>query len=327
MVPLLKVKFNFALINSFLKVFQSIHAYHPQERTIVTLGTFDGVHIGHKKILERLVQSAAENHCESLILTFFPHPRMILNGNSDVKLLNTIDEKRILLEQAGIDNLIIHPFDTTFSNLSAEEFVKDILVETFNIQKIIIGHDHRFGKGRSADINDLISFGLRYGFDVEQIDAQEINDVSVSSTRIRNALIDRDISLANKYLGYKYILTGVVIEGKKLGRTIGYPTANISIAEDYKLIPKQGVYVVRSIIDGAIVHGMMNIGTNPTVGGTTRSIEVHYFDFNHNLYGKSIQVSFLKRLRDEQRFDSLDKLKQQLADDQELSFEFINSSS
>ena len=300
-----------------MKIFRSINDFKTNgyAKTIVTLGTFDGVHIGHKKIIEKLIHSAKTSDCESLILTFFPHPRMVLREKSEIRLLNTLEEKIILLENTGLDNLIIHPFDENFSRLTAEVFVADILVAKFNIKKIIIGHDHRFGRNRTADINDLIVFGEQYGFEVEQISAQEINEVSVSSTKIRTALQEGNIRLANQYLGYDYFLNGIVVEGKKLGRTIGYPTANIAIAEDYKLLPKIGVYAVKSEIADTTVFGMMNIGTNPTVGGTALSIEVHFFDCNTDLYGQRLKISMLHFVRDEQKFGSLDLLKAQLAQD------------
>jgi riboflavin kinase/FMN adenylyltransferase len=307
-----------------LKVFNSISEFAPNTPTIVTLGTFDGVHIGHKKIIERLIGSAAASECESLVLTFFPHPRMVLQDQSEIKLLNTINERSQLLEKTGLDNLVIHPFNKEFSRLTAEEFVKDILVDSFNLKKIIIGYDHRFGRNRTANIDDLIRYGEIYGFEVEQISSQEINDVSVSSTKIRNALIEGEIELANTFLGYPYFLTGKVVRGKQIGRTIGYPTANIDVCESYKLIPKQGIYVVSSVIDDAIVYGMMSIGTNPTVGGTEQTIEVYYFDFDRDIYGLEIQVSILHRLRDEETFDSLEALKSKLEEDQRLSFEFLS---
>lgn len=298
-----------------LKIFHSIADFNAAKKTIVTLGTFDGVHVGHKKIIEKLVQNAETRDCESLILTFFPHPRMVLQEKSEIKLLNTLAEKIQLLENTGLDNLIIHPFDEAFSRLSAEEFVSEILVGKFNIQKIIIGHDHRFGRNRTADINDLIGFGEIYGFEVEQISAQEINAVSVSSTKIRTALHEGNIELANRYLGYDFFLSGTVVTGKQLGRTIGYPTANLNISEDYKLLPKIGVYAVKSIFEGKTFFGMMNIGHNPTVGGTELTVEIHYFDFDHDLYEQRIEVSILHFLRDEQKFGSLDLLKAQLAQD------------
>ena len=309
---------------SLLKIFNSIQAFHSNKKTIVTIGTFDGVHIGHKKILERITHSAQSMGCESLVLTFFPHPRTVLQENSTMKQLNTIEEKSMLFANASIDNLIIHAFDKAFSRLTAEEFVKRVLVDIFNIQKIIIGHDHRFGKNRTANINDLIAFGEIYNFDVEQISAQEINDVSISSTKIRNALLEGNITLANDYLGYNYTLTGAVVKGKQLGRTIGYPTANLNIVEDYKLIPENGVYIVKSIIDNVLVFGMMNIGVNPTVNGTVQTIEIHFFDFDKDLYNQKITIEILQRIRAEQKFESLDALKSQLAIDKKTSLAFIS---
>ena len=306
-----------------MEIFRSIQEFSSDAKTIVTLGTFDGVHTGHKSILEKLMNSSKSSGCESVVLTFFPHPRMVLQQNTDIKLLNTIEEKALLLKGYGVDNLIIHPFDHAFSRLTAEEFVKEILVDKLNICKIIIGHDHRFGRNRTADINDLIAYGNEYGFEVEQISALEINHVSVSSTKIRNALMEGNPETANKYLGYPYFITGVVVTGRQLGRTIDFPTANISVPEDYKLIPAGGVYVVSSPIGGRIVYGMMNIGTNPTVGGTTSSIEVFYFDWDDDLYGQQLQVSIYYRMRDEIKFPSVNELKVQLEKDREIALEYI----
>ena len=307
-----------------LKIFHSINDFSSTKKTILTLGTFDGVHIGHKKILKKLTQNTENQKYESLVLTFFPHPRMVLQEHSDIKLLNTIDEKIDLLEKIGIENLVIHPFDEAFSRLTAEEFVSNILVDRFHIQKIIIGHDHRFGRNRTANIDDLIAYGKEYGFEVEQISVQEINDISVSSTKIRNALLEGDMALANDYLGYNYFLTGSIIQGKQLGRTIGFPTANLKIEENYKLIPQNGVYIVKSIIDGQSVFGMMNIGFNPTVDGQKQSIEIHYFDFNADLYNQKISVSILQRIRSEQKFESVDLLKEQLEKDKKTALAFLN---
>lgn len=282
------------------------------------------MHIGHKKILERITQNTENGKYESLVLTFFPHPRMVLQEKSEIKLLNTIAEKTKLLEATGIENLIIHPFNESFSRLTAEEFVHSILVDQFQIQKIIIGHDHRFGRNRTANIDDLIAFGAEYGFEVEQISAQEIQDVSVSSTKIRKALDEGNMALANDYLGYDYFLSGEVVKGKQLGRTIGFPTANIQIGEDYKLIPKIGVYAVKAIVDQKEVFGMMNIGFNPTVNGQKQTIEVHLFDFDEDIYGKQIEVSLLKYLREEQKFGSVDLLKEQLNQDKLNALAFVN---
>lgn len=313
--------------NKPLKIFNSILKFTPNKPTIVTIGTFDGVHVGHKKILEKIIQNTNNSDYESLVLTFFPHPRTVLQTGTEMKQLNTIDEKSNLIEKAGIDNLVIHPFDKEFASLSAEEFVKKVLVGIFNIQKIVIGYDHRFGKNRTADINDLIAFGNQYNFEVEQISAEELNEVAVSSTKIRNALNDGNIELANSFLGYSYAITGMVVQGKQLGRTIGFPTANISINEDYKLIPNSGVYVVECKIENQSYFGMMNIGTNPTVENTNQKqkLEVNIFDFDQDVYGKSINISFLKRIRSEQKFGSLDALKAQIANDKVTSLHFIES--
>lgn len=309
---------------AILKIFNSILDFSTTKKTILTLGTFDGVHFGHRKILERVLQNAENNKYESLVLTFFPHPRMVLEKKSNIKLLNTISEKTDLLEKIGIQNLVIHPFDESFSRLTAEEFVRSVLVDQFNIHKIIIGHDHRFGKDRTANIDDLIRFGKQYGFEVEQISVQEINEISVSSTKIRKALSEGNMTLANKYLGYNYFLTGTVFKGKQLGRTIGFPTANLKIKEDYKLIPKNGVYIVKSIIDQKIVFGMMNIGFNPTVAGEDLSIEIHYFDFSSDLYDQEISVSILHYIRPEEKFNSVDLLKVQLEKDKTFALEYLD---
>ena len=307
-----------------LKLFHSINDFQSTKKTILTLGTFDGVHIGHKKILERITQNTENGKYESLVLTFFPHPRMVLQEKSEIKLLNTISEKSKLLEETGIENLVIHPFNENFSRLTAEEFVHSILVDQFHIQKIIIGHDHRFGRNRTANIDDLIAFGAEYGFEVEQISAQEIQDVSVSSTKIRKALDEGNIALANDYLGYPYFLSGEVVKGKQLGRTIGFPTANIHIEEDYKKIPKNGVYIVKTLIDNAAVFGMMNIGFNPTVNGEKQTIEVNLFDFDADIYGQKLEISLLEYIREEQKFGSVDLLKEQLNRDKNTALNFIS---
>lgn len=307
-----------------MKTYNSIYDYNKNTKSIVTIGTFDGVHIGHKLILEKLIQNAKEHDCESVVLTFFPHPRMVLQESSDVKLINTIVEKSELIGKIGIKNLIIHPFDQKFSRLTAEEFVKTILVEVLNIKKIIIGYDHRFGRNRTANIDDLIVFGKQYDFEVEQISAQEINDNAVSSTKIRNALLEGNISLANKYLGYNYTFSGEVVKGKQLGRTIGFPTANIQIKESYKLIPKNGVYIVKSNYEGKTIFGMMNIGNRPTVNGENQTIEVNYFNFSKDIYNQIVSVEILDFIRDEQKFDSLDSLKSQLNKDLQTSLSYIS---
>jgi riboflavin kinase/FMN adenylyltransferase len=310
-----------------LKTFHSINDYKPTTKSIVTIGTFDGVHLGHKKILEKVIHNASLCNCESLILTFFPHPRMILQDLSVVKLLNTVEEKSELLENLGIDNLIIHPFDYEFSRLTAEEFVKTVLVDKFKVQKIIIGHDHRFGRNRTADINDLILFGKEFGFEVEQITAEEINDIAISSTKIRTAIQEGNITIANNYLGYKYFFSGNIVKGKQLGRTIGFPTANIVIEDIHKLIPKNGVYVVKVFLETIFYHGVMNIGTRPTINGDDQTIEVHLFDFNEDIYDKKIKVEVHEFIRDERKFESFEALKIQIQEDKEIGIDYFKNSS
>ena len=308
-----------------MKIYQSTINFSTNRKTIITIGTFDGVHLGHQSILKKVVEAKENNTYESSLLTFFPHPRMVLQQDTSIKLLNTIDEKAELLDKFGIDNLIIHPFDAAFSNLSAEEFVKEILVDRLNIHKIIIGHDHRFGKNRTADISDLILFGKKYGFEVEQINAHEIDEIAISSTKIRKALMEGNIKLANQFLGYSYFISGKVIEGKKIGRTLGFPTANIQINESYKLLPKNGVYIVSSEINDILYFGMMNIGNNPTLGENEQSIEVHYFDMSENIYNKKLKISILEHIRDEQKFNSLTDLQAQLEKDKLFSLNYIQN--
>ena len=308
-----------------MRIFNSINDFTTTKKTIVTLGTFDGVHIGHNAILDKICKVAKHENLESVILTFFPHPRKIVSNNYDIKLLNTIEEKSVLLEKIGIQNFIVHPFDKTFSELSPREFVTQVLVEKLNIQKIIIGHDHKFGKDRAADFNDLINFGKEFGFEVEEISAQQINEVSVSSTKIRNSLLEGNISLANDYLGYPYVLTGNVVKGNQLGRTIGFPTANIQIPEEYKLIPKNGVYIVTANVLDQNVFGMMNIGVKPTLGENKLSIEVHLLDFDKDIYNQKIQVNLLERLRDEQKFESFEALKSQIELDKQNTIEYFEN--
>ncbi|SNR27260.1 riboflavin kinase / FMN adenylyltransferase [Maribacter sedimenticola] len=302
---------------------RNISTYHEKHPTVITIGTFDGVHIGHRKILDKIINHAKPTELKSSVLTFFPHPRMVLQKDADIKLLNTIDEKIMILERLGLDVLIIHPFTKDFSRLTATEFVRDILVNTLNTKRVIIGYDHRFGRNRTANITDLIAFGNALDFTVDEIPAQEIDDVSVSSTKIRKALEEGDITTANNYLGYEYMLTGTISKGKGIGRQLGFPTANLTIAENYKLIPKNGAYTVKSTLMGKTVYGMMNIGYNPTVNGTSKSIEINFFDFNADLYDKKIQVDILARLRDEHKFESVDALKLQLAKDKERSIQLI----
>lgn len=291
--------------------------------TAITIGTFDGIHIGHRKIIERLVDSARQHDLAATILTFFPHPRMVLQQNVGLKLINTIQERKQILENTGIDNLIVYPFTKDFSRLSAQEYIEEVLVKKLNAKRVIIGYDHHFGRNRTADIHALRRFGKQYGFEVEEIPKQDIENVGVSSTKIRHALEEGNLEKANRYLGQPFMLSGVIVHGKQLGQKLGFPTANLQIEEDYKLIPKGGVYVVKSEIKGEPYYGMMNIGTNPTVGGKTQRIETHFFNWQGDLYGQKLSIQLLKRIRDEQRFSNTAELIKAMEKDQEFSNTFI----
>jgi riboflavin kinase/FMN adenylyltransferase len=306
-----------------LKEHKGAYAFSSDHHTVVTIGTFDGVHVGHQKIIERLVNTAKVSNLESAILTFFPHPRMVLQKDADIKLINTIEERRQILEKSGVDHLIIHPFTQQFSRLTAREFVRDILVNKLRAKKIIIGYDHRFGRNRTADIQDLRKFGIEYGFDVEEISKQDIEEVAVSSTKIRRALLEGQVEKANRYLSYPFALAGTVVKGRGLGKEFDYPTANLEVKEAYKLIPKNGVYVVRSEIEGITIFGMMNIGTNPTVGGTKKTIETHFFDLEMDLYGRNLSIQLLTRIRDEKKFETVEGLKIAMKQDEAFSRQYI----
>lgn len=304
---------------------KSASDYKLLKDSVVTIGTFDGVHVGHQKIIDKLVKIAEDNTLQAVVLTFFPHPRMVLQKDTNIKLINTIDEKTKLLESLGVDHLVVKKFTKEFSRMTAQEFVKEVLVDKLHVKHIIIGYDHHFGRNRNANIDDLRDFGSIYNFEVTEISAQDINAVTVSSTKIRNALDNGDINGANTYLGYDFMLTGKVVKGKGLGKDLGFPTANIEIEESYKLIPKQGVYVVKSQYKNEALFGMMNIGVNPTVDGKTQSIEVNFFNFDADIYGETIEIKLLNRIRDEQKFESLEALKQQLRQDRIETENFINN--
>ncbi len=303
----------------------NIETYQATKPSVVTIGTFDGVHVGHQKIVKRLVDESKKEDLRSIILTFFPHPRMVLQKDSNIKLINTIEERSFILDSIGLDYLLIKTFTKDFSRLTAEAFVKDILVKKLKVKKVIIGYDHRFGRNRNADINDLITYGKAYGFEVEEISVEDINDVAVSSTKIRQALSQGDIEKANTFLGYPFMLSGTVVRGKGIGKQLNYPTANLKIKESYKLIPKHGAYVVSSKIHGATVYGMMNIGINPTVNGNTESIEAHFFNFDASLYDLDLQVAILARIRGERKFESVEALQEQLEKDKAFSLNLIKN--
>jgi riboflavin kinase/FMN adenylyltransferase len=294
--------------------------YDQIKDSVVTIGTFDGVHLGHQKIIKRLVAIAHAEQLQALVLTFFPHPRMVVQKDTSIKLINTIDEKADLIQDLGVDHLVIKAFTKDFSRLTSLEYVRDVLVNKLHVKHIIVGYDHHFGRNRTANIKDLKEFGAFYGFKVTEITAQEVGDVAVSSTKIRSALAEGSIKVANQFLGYNFMLNGTVVIGKGLGNTIQFPTANLQIEESYKLIPKKGVYLVQSIIDAQLVYGMLNIGTNPTVSDANEiSVEVFFFDFNQTLYGTALNIQFLDRIRDEIKFSGLLALKVQLEQDQQAA--------
>ncbi len=301
-----------------MNVVNGIENYNATSNSILTIGTFDGVHLGHQKIINSLVAIAERQKLQANILTFFPHPRMVLQKETNLKLIDTLKEKQNLLSELGIDNLIIQPFSKEFSKLTAIEFTRDILVNKLGISSLMIGYDHRFGKNREASVEDLIVYGKTYNFEVIVIPAQEVSSLTVSSTKVREAIKESDFKKVSRFLGRYYELTGKVIKGDGLGRTIQFPTANIEIEETYKLIPSKGVYLVKIYFEGNEFSGMMNIGNRPTINGFDQTIEIHVFDINENLYGKNLKVSLIKKIRDEKKFDSLTTLKNQLIKDEEI---------
>ncbi|MCE3296777.1 MAG: bifunctional riboflavin kinase/FAD synthetase [Crocinitomicaceae bacterium] len=302
-----------------MKVHYSFDAINAIKNPVLTIGTFDGVHVGHQKILKRLNEEARRNDGESVLFTFHPHPRLVLDpGNTELKILQTQEEKIRKLERMGLDHLIIYPFTKDFSNTKAEDFIREFLVEKLHVHTIVVGYDHQFGKNREGSLEHLEKLSKIYPFRVIEIPAHEIDEVNVSSTKIRKALINGDIEIANTYLNEPYEISGHVAHGRQLGRTIGFPTANIAIAESHKLIPKIGVYAVKVMLeDRQTRYGMMNIGVNPTVTDENSiKIEVCIFDFSETIYDRQISVYLLKRTRDEKRFDSLDELTQAIHNDE-----------
>lgn len=302
-----------------MNVFQDFHSIEKIHHPVITIGTFDGVHIGHQKIINQLNEEAEKINGESVLFTFYPHPRMVLYPESHgIKLIQTQEEKMAKLEKMGLKNCIVFPFTFEFSRMTALEFVRDFLVNQLHVKKLVIGYDHQFGKNREGSLQFLKDICETYDFEVIEIPAQDIDEVNVSSTKIREAILAGNIEKANDYLGDIFELTGTVVKGNQLGRTIGYPTANIVLNSDLKLIPGNGVYAVRVNVQGAWFGGMMNIGTRPTVvsnGG--RTIEVNIFDFNETIYDETVTVQFLSKWRDEQKFNGLDELKNQLKLDEE----------
>ncbi len=282
---------------------------------------FDGVHLGHKCIIDELKKVGTENQLETAILTFWPHPRFVFNPNEDLKLLNTLDEKKLLIDKYGINNLFLKEFDEEFRNLTGEEFVRQILIDKLNVKYLIIGYDHSFGKNKSGNFELLQKLSKELNFEVEQMEAINIHENNISSTKIRNALLAGNIVAANEMLGYSYSVSGKVIHGKKIGRTIGYPTANIG-TDSIKLLPKKGAYIVEVEVKGQTYKGMLSVGTNPTVNGDTLTVEVYILDFNEDIYDQDITVKFRDFLHDEIKFEGLEKLIERLDEDKRLTEEF-----
>jgi len=307
-----------------MKIYKSIDKYNESKSSVVTIGTFDGIHKGHQKIFNKVINVSKQSNLSSVVLTFFPHPRIILNKYNDIKMIDTLDEKIEHLEKIGIDNLIIHPFDKKFSLLSADQFIKEYLLKKLQLKHIIIGYDHRFGKGREASVSDLKEYSIDFNFIVDEIDAQEIEKIAISSTKIRNSINQGDLETTKKYLGRFFSLTGKVIKGDGLGKQIDYPTANLLIEEDYKIIPKDGVYYIRTRIDNKLYNGMMNIGHRPTIGNKAKSIEVNLFNFDRDIYDKIISIDVVVKIRDEKKFSSINALKAQLSKDEEHCLKLIN---
>lgn len=309
-----------------MKVYRGLDHDFSIRRPVVTPGTFDGVHIGHRKIIERIRQKAEEMDGESVVLTFEPHPRLVLfPDDNHLRLLTTLDEKLRLLEQTGVDHVVVIPFNLEFSRLTASSYVENILVNRLHTQCLVIGYDHQFGRNREGSIEQLQKLAPKFGFEVEEIPPQDIDDIKVSSTKIRNALLAGDIQTANKFLTYPYNFEGMVVKGNQIGRTLGYPTANIQPTDALKLIPGIGIYAVQIDIQGVIYGGMMSIGKRPTVEDTEQiTIEVHVFDWSEDLYGQSLRIYMVAKMRNEEKYNGLEELKHQLISDEKQARELLN---
>ncbi|MEO5910433.1 MAG: bifunctional riboflavin kinase/FAD synthetase [Pelobium sp.] len=330
-----------------MKIYHHINDFKKLGHAVVTIGTFDGVHLGHQKIISKLVEEAKSNQGEAVILTFFPHPRMILNpGDDQLKMINTMNEKAMLLDKLGVDHLIITPFTRDFSNQTPEQYIKTILIDQIGMKEMVIGYDHRFGKDRSGGLNELQHFGEIYHYHVDEIPEQDIHELVISSTRIRKALAKGDVDNANELMGHPFTLSGKVIKGDQIGRTLGYPTANLFIAESYKIIPSDGIYAVEveiqeirnknqelhnpffpenqnTKIKNQKYHGMAYIGHRPTINGMSQNIEVNIFDFSGDIYHQTIKMNFLHFIRHDVKFEGLEKLIEQLGKDKESTLAFF----
>jgi riboflavin kinase / FMN adenylyltransferase len=308
-----------------MNIYEGLENFLPVSNAVVTSGTFDGVHLGHQKIIHRIKEIAKTIQGETVLITFWPHPRLVLYPSEHhLRLLSTFEEKAELLRQFGIDHLVTIPFTQEFSQMSSEEFIQKILVEKIHTKKLVIGYDHRFGKNREGSFDYLKAHSQTLGFELEEISRQDVDEIGVSSTKIRAALEGGDIKTASNHLGRPYELNGLVVKGQQIGRSIGFPTANIHIPNDYKLIPRDGVYAVEVKVDQVRYRAMLNIGNRPTVDGTRKTVEAHLFDFQGDLYGRLVTVYFREFIREERKFESLDELKNQLNQDQKLAIALLN---
>jgi len=311
-----------------MKLIDDLSQFAAPAYSVVTSGTFDGVHVGHQKILQKIVQEARKRDGKSIVLTFWPHPRFVLKKDAgDLKLLTTFEEKVELLAQNGIDYLVKIPFTKEFSELTSDQFIRQVLVEKLNTKLLVIGYDHRFGKNREGGFDYLMEHSGEYGFAIKEISRKDIEDVGVSSTLIRNSLGEGNIHIANDFLGRPYSLSGFVKDGDRIGRSIGFPTANIDVPEAYKLIPADGAYAVLVSFDGQKFQGMLNIGQRPTVSGQERRIEVNLFNFDADIYNQRLTIEFIKLLRTERKFESIGRLKEQLSLDKLEAIRILNQQS
>jgi riboflavin kinase / FMN adenylyltransferase len=307
-----------------MKIYHNLDDFSKLNYAVVTSGTFDGVHLGHQKILDQLKETATRNGGEAVVITFWPHPRLVLNPtDTKLKLLNTFEERIELIKQQGIHHLLRIPFTKEFSNISSHDFIQHILVERIGTKKLVIGYDHKFGKNREGSFEELKINGPKFGFDVEEIPKQELEQVGISSTKIREALESGDVKTANHYLGRPYSITGRVVQGEKLGRMLGFPTANLDLDSHYKLIPAEGIYAVLVYHGATQYQGMLYIGQRPTLGGVHQTIEVNIFEFNKDIYGENLTVEFIGNIRKDIKFNDLEALKKQLVNDKESALAML----
>ncbi|MFM8433289.1 MAG: bifunctional riboflavin kinase/FAD synthetase [Bacteroidota bacterium] len=308
-----------------MKIYRSLDEFKRLAKAVVTIGTFDGVHIGHQRIVQRLSEIARTEGGETVVLTFFPHPRMVLQPDDNtLRLLSTLSERELLLEKAGVDHLIIHPFSKDFSRLSAVDFVRDLLVTRIGLHTLVIGYDHHFGRNREGSHRDLEEMSSVYGFHLEEIPPQEIDEVAVSSTKIRNALMTGDVNIANQLLGYEYMLHGKVVNGDRIGRTLGFPTANLELQENYKLIPADGIYAIHADLEGESHLGMLYIGNRPVLGGTRKVIEAHLFEFDRDIYGQYLTIRLIQRIRGDKHVADLEELKTLMEEDRRIATKILS---